>query len=100
MRTDLLTLNGGARAVNLNIPRIGIVITDGKPTQGADSVKVPSDNARTANIILFAIEAGNHIDAVLDDIANEGNYKFSMEDCVKVIDQIRADVCPFNILFR
>ncbi len=87
MRTDLFTTGRGARPRELNIARIGVVITDGK---SFDNVMTAADTARDANITMFAIGVGEYDPDELDQIANPGGtYRYEVDN-FDVINNIRS----------
>ena len=83
------TETGGARPVNLAIPRVGIVLTDGHSNEGVDVVTA-SEAARNLSIELFALGIGNGIDDdELLQIAGSQDRVFRI-DTITNINDVRA----------
>ena len=89
MVTNLFGDGNGARNREENVPRVGIVMTDG---QSGDSVLEHANNARAEGITLFAIGIGSGIDeSELRQIANDPDdtFVFQVND-FDVIENIRS----------
>ena len=87
MISDLFGGNGGARPTSLNIPRVGVVITDGR---SGDDVQGPSNSARAESITMFAIGVGGFDRDELNEIANDPDSMFVFEaDNFNAISNIR-----------
>ena len=79
----------GARPPNLAIPRVGIVLTDGKSNTGVD-VRVAAQAARDKSIEMFAFGIGREIiDKELLEIAGSQERKFKI-DSFDNMDDARA----------
>ena len=79
----------GARSLDLAIPRVAIVITDGECNTGID-VHIAAQAARNKSIELFAFGIGDEInDTQLLEIAGSQNKKFKI-DSFDNIDDVRA----------
>ncbi|XP_072041413.1 uncharacterized protein [Amphiura filiformis] len=78
----------GARPRSLNIPRVAVVITDGK---AHDPVLDPANAARDAMITMFAIGVSDYDQGELNQIANDPDAQFTFTaDNFDVISNIRA----------
>ena len=83
------TESRGARPVNLAIPRVGIVLTDGNSNRGVN-VTIASRTARDLMIELFALGIGDGIDDnELLEIARFQNKVFRIDNFIN-IDDARA----------
>ena len=79
----------GARSPDLAIPRVGIVMTDGKSNTGID-VHTAAQAARNKSIEMFAFGIGNEInDEELLEIAGSRERKFKIDSFAN-IDDARA----------
>ncbi|XP_071793850.1 uncharacterized protein [Asterias amurensis] len=73
------SVTNGARELEIGIPRVAVVITDGR-SQGPDRVRVPADRAREEGIQIFAIGVTSSInEAELNAIANEPHDTYVFE---------------------
>ena len=101
MVNDLFGEGNGARSKEENVPRVGIVMTDG---QSSDYVMDPANNARSEGIILFAIGIGDAIvESELLEIANDPDERYVFQvNNFNVIDNIRSlvskEACKGNAL--
>ncbi|XP_072042608.1 uncharacterized protein [Amphiura filiformis] len=87
MTSTLFDSSRGARLRSLNIPRVAVIITDGR---SGDSVLGPANAARDADITMFAIGVANYDQGELDEIANDPNSEFAFTaDNFNVIENIR-----------
>ena len=88
--TDLFGNGQGARDISENVPRVAIVMTDGKSNY--DTVLEQADKARARGITLFAIGIGTEIDETeLHQIANKPDDKFVFQvNDFDVIENIRS----------
>ena len=89
--TQLFGDGNGARNQDENVPRIAIVLSDGK---SGDEVSGPAEAARAAGITVFAIGIGGDVDHdELREIANDPDdrYLFEVQD-FDVIDNIRSEI--------
>ena len=88
MVNDLFGDGNGAREASENVPRVGIVMTDGQ----SSGVMAPAENARAKGIVLFAIGIGTGInEAELKEIANDPDSKFVFQvHDFDVIENIRS----------
>ena len=83
------TAASGARPVNLAIPRIGIVVTDGHSNEGVDVVTA-AETARGLLIELFALGIGSGIDDdELLQIAGSQDRVFRIDN-IPNINDVRA----------
>ena len=73
------SVTNGARELEIGIPRVAVVITDGQ-SQGPDRVRVPADRAREEGIQIFAVGVTSNInEAELNAIANKPNDTYVFE---------------------
>ena len=78
----------GARSPNLAIPRVGIVLTDGR--SNTEKVRIASQAARDKSIEMFAMGIGNKInDTQLQEIAGSQERTFKT-DTFAEMDDARA----------
>ena len=76
----------GARSTNLAIPRIAIVLTDGRSNRGVDVVTA-SEAARSSSIELFALGIGDGIDdEELLQIAGSQNRVYRIDNFDNIND--------------
>ena len=89
MVTNLFGDGNGARNREENVPRVGIVMTDGNSD---DPVLEPANNARAEGITLFAIGIGTGIgESELREIANDPDDRFVFQvNNFDVIENIRS----------
>ena len=89
MVSDLFGNGTGARDSDENVPRVGIVMTDGK---SSDVVSTSADNARAVGITLFAIGIGTGIDQLeLQQIGNDPDDKYVFEvNNFDIVENIRS----------
>ena len=89
MVSYLFARGTGARDSDENVPRVGIVMTDG---QSSDGVITPADNARAEGITLFAIGIGTGINQLeLQEIGNDPDDKYVFEvNNFDVVENIRS----------
>ncbi|XP_002129255.2 uncharacterized protein LOC100186070 [Ciona intestinalis] len=67
----------GARPASEGVPRILVVLTDGR---SGDSVKTPSDNIKAAGITVFGVGIGSGIDiAEVNEIASNPDSRYAFE---------------------
>ena len=91
MVDDLFGYNSGARNRQENVPRIGIVMTDG---QSKDEVLGPANAAREQDITLYTIGIGPNTDEQeLKQIANDPDEKHVVRvNNYTDIDNIRYEI--------
>ena len=89
MVSDLFGDGTGARDSDENVPRVGIIMTDGK---SYDDVRTPADNARATEITLFAIGIGTGRDQLeLRQIGNDPDDRYVFEvNNFDVVENIRS----------
>ena len=85
MISDLFGQVNASRHLNESVPRVGIVMTDGK---SGDIVIGPAEAARAAGITLFAIGIGSGIDE--SELKEIGNNNVYLVDDFDVVNNIRS----------
>ncbi|KAK7494669.1 hypothetical protein BaRGS_00014067, partial [Batillaria attramentaria] len=89
LRTSMFTPENGDRP---NVPNVGIVITDGKSSDPAETV-MAARAARDAGIILFAVGVGSKIDvSELDEIATDpdASHVFTATDYSVLDSEVKS----------
>ena len=75
LRLDVLTTEAGARPQTLAIPRVAIVVTDGRSNVNESQTIPEAEAVRAAGIIVFAVGIGNRINmAELNAMASSPNF--------------------------
>ena len=75
LRLDVLTTEAGARPQTLAIPRVAIVVTDGRSNVNGSRTIPEAEAVRAAGIIVFAVGIGNRINmAELNAMASSPNF--------------------------
>ena len=75
LRLDVLTTEAGARPQTLAIPRVAIVVTDGRSNRNRSRTIPEAEAVRAAGIIVFAVGIGNRINmAELNAMASSPNF--------------------------
>ena len=75
LRLNVLTTEAGARPPVLAIPRVAIVITDGRSNVNRDQTIPEAENVRGDGIIVFAVGIGRQINmAELNAMASSPNF--------------------------
>lgn len=81
LRLDVLTTAAGARQQILAIPRVAIVITDGRSNVNRSQTIPEAEAVREDGIIVFAVGIGNRINmAELNAIASSPNFVSRLSD--------------------
>ena len=91
--TDQFSEERGLRPEVDGIPRIVIVLTDGK---SHDNVSIPAKNVRDENIVIYAIGIGSYDDAQLKEIASSESHVYelsSFTELEKFISTITSSTC-------
>ncbi|XP_038065168.1 collagen alpha-1(XIV) chain-like [Patiria miniata] len=92
VESEAFLVANGARADMNAVPRVAVVITDGRSQDGPAAVAVPADRARQRGITIFAIGVTDNVnDAELNAIANQPNdtYVFRVSS-FNTMDNIMA----------
>ncbi|XP_069508306.1 matrilin-4 isoform X2 [Ambystoma mexicanum] len=89
----------GARPLSKNVPRIGLVFTDGR---SQDSISEWAKKAKDAGINMYAVGVGKAVEDELKEIASEPVHKhFYYTSDFSAINQIAEDlklnVCPEEV---
>ncbi len=97
MAEDMFDPKNGARPQSDSVPRVCIVITDGKASR-ADPPEKSAENARSKGILIIAIGVGNNIsERQLDQIANKPSDRYSIknidgyEDVGNILERVLAE---------
>ncbi len=91
--TDQFSEGRGLRPEVDGIPRILIVLTDGK---SHDNVSIPAKNVRDENIVIYAIGIGSYNDEQLKEIASSQSHVHelsSFTELEKFISTITSSTC-------
>ena len=81
LRLNLLTTEGGARPPVLAIPRVAIVVTDGRSNVNRSQTIPEAENVRGDGIIVFAVGIGRRINmAELNAMASSPNFVSLLRD--------------------
>ena len=99
LRTDVFTAEGGARSTDVAIPRVAVVITDGRSNINA-SLTIPSALAvREEGATVYSIGVGSNIDMEeLQAIASSPENvrlidNFDVQEFQGLRSRITADAC-------
>jgi uncharacterized protein YegL len=91
--TDQFTEERGLRPEVDGVPRVLIVLTDGK---SGDSVSIPAKNVRDENIVVYAIGVGGYNLEQLEDIASSKSHVYTLStftDLEIFISTLTASTC-------
>ncbi len=91
--TDQFSEDRGLRSEVDGVPRILIVLTDGK---SYDSVSTPAKNVRDENIVIYAIGIGSYDDEQLKEIASSQSHVYTLSsftELEKFISTITSSTC-------
>ncbi|CAB4015608.1 von Willebrand factor A domain-containing 2-like [Paramuricea clavata] len=91
--TDQFTEERGLRPEVDGVPRILIVLTDGKAT---DSVSIPAKNVSDENIVVYAIGVGGYNLEQLKDIASSESHVYTLSTFTQLeifISTLTASTC-------
>uniref|UniRef100_A0A8C8RK81 Matrilin 4 n=1 Tax=Pelusios castaneus TaxID=367368 RepID=A0A8C8RK81_9SAUR len=86
----------GARPLSQNIPRIGLVFTDGR---SQDDISEWARKAKEAGIIMFAVGVGKAVEEELREIASEPvqqhfSYSADFSTMTHIVDNLKVNICP------
>ncbi len=91
--TDQFSEDRGLRPEVDGVPRILIVLTDGR---SGDSVSTPAKNVRDENIVIYAIGISNYDDAQLKEIASSQSHVYELSSFTELetfISTITSSTC-------
>ncbi|XP_011852988.1 PREDICTED: matrilin-4 isoform X1 [Mandrillus leucophaeus] len=86
----------GARPRALNVPRVGLVFTDGR---SQDDISVWAARAKEEGIVMYAVGVGKAVEAELREIASEPaelhvSYAPDFGTMTPLLQNLRGSICP------
>ncbi|XP_071067836.1 matrilin-4 [Dasypus novemcinctus] len=86
----------GARPRALNVPRVGLVFTDGR---SQDDVSVWAARAKEEGIVMFAVGVGKAVEEELREIASEPaelhvSYSPDFSTMTHLLENLKGSICP------
>uniref|UniRef100_A0A6J0TD68 Matrilin-4 n=1 Tax=Pogona vitticeps TaxID=103695 RepID=A0A6J0TD68_9SAUR len=86
----------GARPLSQNVPRIGLVFTDGR---SQDDISEWSRRAKESGIVMFAVGVGKAVEEELREIASEPvdqhfSYSADFNTMTHIVDNLKLNICP------
>ncbi|XP_054836734.1 matrilin-4 [Eublepharis macularius] len=86
----------GARPLSQNIPRIGLVFTDGR---SQDDITEWAKRAKESGIVMFAVGVGKAVESELRAIASEPvdqhfSYSADFNTMTHIVDNLKLNICP------
>nr|XP_060140934.1 matrilin-4 isoform X2 [Globicephala melas] len=86
----------GARPRALNVPRVGLVFTDGR---SQDDVSVWAARAKEEGIIMYAVGVGKAVEEELREIASEPaelhvSYSPDFSTMTHLLENLKGSICP------
>ncbi|XP_034643725.1 matrilin-4 [Trachemys scripta elegans] len=86
----------GARPLSQNIPRIGLVFTDGR---SQDDIAEWARKAKESGITMFAVGVGKAVEEELREIASEPveqhfSYSADFSTMTHIVDNLKVNICP------
>uniref|UniRef100_A0A8C0J5G2 Matrilin 4 n=1 Tax=Chelonoidis abingdonii TaxID=106734 RepID=A0A8C0J5G2_CHEAB len=86
----------GARPFSQNIPRIGLVFTDGR---SQDDISEWARKAKESGITMFAVGVGKAVEEELREIASEPveqhfSYSADFSTMTHIVDNLKVNICP------
>uniref|UniRef100_A0A452RT70 VWFA domain-containing protein n=1 Tax=Ursus americanus TaxID=9643 RepID=A0A452RT70_URSAM len=86
----------GARPRALNVPRVGLVFTDGR---SQDDISVWAARAKEEGIVMYAVGVGKAVEEELRQIASEPaelhvSYSPDFDTMTHLLDNLRGSICP------
>ncbi|XP_012583522.1 PREDICTED: matrilin-4 [Condylura cristata] len=86
----------GARPRALNVPRVGLVFTDGR---SQDDISVWAARAKEAGIVMYAVGVGKAVEEELRQIASEPaelhvSYSPDFSTMTHLLENLRGSICP------
>uniref|UniRef100_A0A8D2L7R9 Matrilin 4 n=1 Tax=Varanus komodoensis TaxID=61221 RepID=A0A8D2L7R9_VARKO len=91
----------GARPLSQNVPRIGLVFTDGR---SQDDISEWARRAKESGITMFAVGVGKAVEEELREIASEPveqhfSYSADFNTMTHIVDNLKLNICPANLVF-
>uniref|UniRef100_A0A8D0GG69 Matrilin 4 n=1 Tax=Sphenodon punctatus TaxID=8508 RepID=A0A8D0GG69_SPHPU len=86
----------GARPLSQNVPRIGLVFTDGR---SQDDISDWARKAKESGIVMFAVGVGKAVEEELRAIASEPveqhfSYSADFSTMTHIVDNLKLNICP------
>uniref|UniRef100_F7GRA7 Matrilin-4 n=1 Tax=Callithrix jacchus TaxID=9483 RepID=F7GRA7_CALJA len=86
----------GARPRALNVPRVGLVFTDGR---SQDDISVWAARAKEEGIVMYAVGVGKAVEAELREIASEPaeqhmSYAPDFGTMTHLLENLKGSICP------
>ncbi|KAK1337709.1 hypothetical protein QTO34_002342 [Cnephaeus nilssonii] len=86
----------GARPRILNVPRVGLVFTDGR---SQDDISVWAARAKEEGIVMYAVGVGKAVEEELREIASEPaelhvSYSPDFSTMTHLLDNLKGSICP------
>ncbi|XP_063515507.1 matrilin-4 isoform X3 [Pongo pygmaeus] len=86
----------GARPRALNVPRVGLVFTDGR---SQDDISVWAARAKEEGIVMYAVGVGKAVEAELREIASKPaelhvSYAPDFGTMTHLLENLRGSICP------
>ena len=97
IRTEAFTVSSGARPANQGVPRVVIVVTDGKSNNNSATITAAM-NLHAAGIIAFAVGISGALESELDAIATQPSYvsfvsSFDSDQLANIQQTISLEAC-------
>ncbi|CAO2577798.1 Matn4 [Lemmus lemmus] len=86
----------GARPRDLNVPRVGLVFTDGR---SQDDISVWAARAKEEGIVMYAVGVGKAVEEELREIASEPSelhvsYSPDFSTMSHLLENLKGSICP------
>ncbi|XP_068843778.1 matrilin-4 isoform X4 [Capricornis sumatraensis] len=86
----------GARPRELNVPRVGLVFTDGR---SQDNISVWAARAKEEGIVMYAVGVGKAVEEELREIASEPaelhvSYSPDFSTMTHLLENLKGRICP------
>ncbi|XP_038187124.1 matrilin-4 isoform X2 [Arvicola amphibius] len=86
----------GARPRDLNVPRVGLVFTDGR---SQDDISVWAARAKEEGIVMYAVGVGKAVEEELREIASEPSelhvsYSPDFGTMIHLLENLKGSICP------
>ncbi|KAH0619101.1 hypothetical protein JD844_018769 [Phrynosoma platyrhinos] len=86
----------GARPLSQNVPRIGLVFTDGR---SQDDISEWARRAKESGIVMFAVGVGKAVEDELREIASEPvdqhfSYSADFNTMTNIVENLKVNICP------
>ncbi|XP_074203432.1 matrilin-4 isoform X2 [Camelus bactrianus] len=89
----------GARPRSLNVPRVGLVFTDGR---SQDDISVWAARAKEEGIVMYAVGVGKAVEEELREIASEPaelhvSYSPDFSTMTHLLENLKGSICPGQV---